>query len=73
MERELTDEAQADRDAFDLKYWNSGCTCFISPPCSYCTHPGNPLNQEGDECYKPVETAKPEIDLMKSIRDLIGR
>lgn len=23
-----------------------GCTCFISPPCGYCTHEGNPANLE---------------------------
>lgn len=48
-ERVLTPEAQAERDQFDLEVADRGCTCFISPPCGYCTHPGNPRNQEEDE------------------------
>lgn len=69
MERELTDEAQSDRDDFEREYAFSGCSCFISPPCGWCTHPGNPHNQEDDECYKPVEDTKPEFDIMQSIRN----
>jgi len=45
----LTAEAQADRDEFERLSWNRGCTCFVSPPCSFCMHPGHPLNLEGDE------------------------
>lgn len=48
-ERVLTEEAQAERDNFDSEYSNRGCTCFISPPCSFCTHPGNPVNQAEDD------------------------
>jgi hypothetical protein len=48
-ERVLTAEAQADRDDFDRD--DGGCSCHISPPCGYCTHPGNPLNQEDDDCW----------------------
>lgn len=44
-EPRLTDEAQAERDDFNAGYGNGGCTCFVSPPCGYCTHPGNPRNQ----------------------------
>ncbi|OJB35388.1 hypothetical protein [Burkholderia ubonensis] len=52
-ERVLTEEAQADRDVFDADYRDRGCSCFISPPCSFCTHPGNPRNQDEDEsCWK---------------------
>lgn len=51
--RRLTAEAQADRDDFESR--DSGCTCFISPPCGHCTHPGNPHNQEDDECWEPAE------------------
>jgi hypothetical protein len=52
--RVLTDAAQADRDDFDR---NEGCcSCHISPPCSACTHPGNPLNQdEDDSCWTTNE------------------
>jgi hypothetical protein len=51
--RVLTEAAQNDRDAFE-RYTNlTGCSCHISPPCGYCTHPGNPMNQEEDEsCWK---------------------
>lgn len=49
MVRVLTDEAEAEAADFYMEYGDSGCTCFICPPCSSCTHPGNPLNQENDE------------------------
>ncbi|AJY39602.1 MULTISPECIES: hypothetical protein [Burkholderia] len=52
-ERVLIEDAQADRDEFDADYRDRGCSCFISPPCSFCTHPGNPRNQDEDEsCWK---------------------
>src|SRR5271170_5537548 len=48
--RRLTEAAQRDRDAFD-RYLrdNGGCGCHSHPPCSYCTHPGNPMNQDENE------------------------
>lgn len=52
--RRLTADAQADRDAFECEFERSGCTCFISPPCGHCMHPGHPLNQEADECWEVV-------------------
>lgn len=53
MARVLTQEAQFDRDDFEATFKDRGCTCFISPPCSFCMHPGNPLNQnEVDECWE---------------------
>lgn len=52
-EPELTDEAQDDRDSFEaFKDELGGCRCHISPPCGYCTHPGNPANQEDPSCWK---------------------
>lgn len=47
----LTEEAQADRDDFTSEYGHKGnCSCFTGcAPCSSCTHPGNPLNQEEDD------------------------
>lgn len=53
-EPELTDEAQDDRDAFEsMRDELGGCRCHLNPPCSYCTHPGNPVNQEEDpSCWK---------------------
>ena len=51
--RVLTEAAQADRDHFDFDYKDYGCTCFIMPPCGWCTHPGNPHNQdEDDDCWQ---------------------
>ena len=48
----LTTEAQADRDDFDATNYG-GCSCFISPPCNFCVHPGNPQNQDDfDECWQ---------------------
>lgn len=54
MDKQLTPEAQADRDDFDSDYGHSGCcSCHIFPPCGFCTHPGNPLNQDEDEsCWE---------------------
>lgn len=54
--RQLTEEAEAERREFDSHYGLRGCSCFISPPCSFCTHPGNPMNQDEDEeCWETVE------------------
>ena len=55
MVKQLTEDAQFDRDNFharDEEYGSlsrRGCTCCISPPCSFCVHPGNPFNQEEDD------------------------
>lgn len=49
MAKELMPWAQALADEFDEIYGDRGCTCFISPPCSHCTHPGNPLSLECDD------------------------
>lgn len=48
-ERQLTAEAEAEREEWECAFGDRGCTCFISPPCCSCTHPGNPLNQENDD------------------------
>lgn len=50
----LIDEAQAERDAFHSCYgFFGGCSCHSMPPCGFCTHPGNPTNQEEDEsCWR---------------------
>lgn len=55
MARQLTAEAQADRDDFKRAERElGGCSCHISPPCGHCTHPGNPMNQEDDEFWEEV-------------------
>jgi len=46
----LKPEAQHDRDLFEKYVKDEGCSCFKRPPCGYCTHPGNPYNQE-DDCF----------------------
>lgn len=52
----LKPEYEALASQFALHYENGGCTCFIRPPCSYCTHEGNPRNlQENDDAWEPVE------------------
>lgn len=48
----LTGWAEHDRANFEAE--DSGCTCFLNPPCAHCVHPGNPLNQEVDECWTDV-------------------
>ena len=57
--KELTEAAQDDRDAFVAHYGlNGNCSCHNHPPCSSCTHPGNPRNQEEDlDCWvtKPFD------------------
>lgn len=59
-ERRLTDAAQAERDAFDAD--DGCCACHIAPPCGWCTHPGNPLNQEDDECWTIAEETSTTFD-----------
>lgn len=55
-ELELTEEAQADRDAFTENYGDGNCSCHLgSAPCSSCTHPGNPTNQEEDSACWTVK------------------
>lgn len=49
MTKQLTEQAENDRAEFYANYAYRGCTCFQVAPCGYCTHPGNPLNQEEDE------------------------
>lgn len=47
MSEMLTDIAASERAAFFAE--GECCSCHICPPCGYCTHPGNPANQEEDE------------------------
>lgn len=56
MSRELTEEAQDERDDYERYHREyGGCSCHISPPCGSCTHPGNPMNQdEDDSCWIEV-------------------
>lgn len=45
---ELKPEYQDLADEFEDLYGDRGCTCFINPPCGYCTHEGNPIALEED-------------------------
>lgn len=62
MSRTLTLEAELDRERFDRNYRNRGCDCFTGcAPCNWCTHPGNPINQEDDDkCWERETSAVPQ-------------
>ena len=75
MELKLTDGAQLDRDDFNNAFkGRSECTCFISPPCCWCIHPGNPRNQEEDDsCWVDDDAAQAaRSDMLKSIAKAEG-
>lgn len=40
--KKLTIEGEELKEDFELTYSDRGCTCFQSPPCGHCTHPGHP-------------------------------
>lgn len=46
MALELMPWAQELAHDFYMRHGDGGCTCFISPPCSSCTHEGHPINLE---------------------------
>lgn len=60
--RKLKQFAQDDRDHFDA--WDGECTCHYGiPPCGWCTHPGNPRNQEDEDCWESINVeVQPRID-----------
>ena len=43
----LKPDWQDEADEFEQLYKDDGCYCHMNPPCSYCTHPGNPDNLDG--------------------------
>lgn len=69
LNRKLTDEAQADSDDFALTFRDEGCTCFISPPCSYCCHPGNPISLEDEYCWKPDDAEDVALGLLTALQE----
>lgn len=51
----LNADGQEAEDSFAcyMEERGNGCTCFISAPCGYCTHPGNPIAiEETDEFWE---------------------
>lgn len=46
----LADWAEAEAEVFRRSYADRGCDCFTGcAPCSWCMHPGNPLNLAEDD------------------------
>lgn len=75
--RKLTPEAYADRIEFECDVEDHGCTCHISAPCTYCTHPGNPANQEEDEncwvqAFEPIPLTDEEWTEFAAKHDAIN-
>lgn len=60
-EPELTEEALTDRLAFYAEF--GSCSCHQNPPCGYCTHPGNPANQDDPSCWKPMPKVETTAEL----------
>lgn len=54
MPRQLKPEFQEVKEEFENFYEDRGCSCHLAPPCSYCTHEGNPSNLENDECWEVI-------------------
>lgn len=46
---ELLPWAQKEAESFQNAFEDHSCTCFLSAPCNFCTHPGNPMNLEETE------------------------
>jgi hypothetical protein len=55
LEDRLNDEGLELLDEFNLQFSDSGCSCFQCPPCSWCTHPGNPHNLIEDDSLMKTE------------------
>lgn len=51
--RILKPEFQAMFDEWDEEFDGGNCSCHINPPCSSCTHEGNPANlEEVDDAWE---------------------
>lgn len=54
--KQLTEEYEEIYEEFRQAHDDGGCTCFLNPPCGYCTHPGNPSNlEETEEAWVPAD------------------
>jgi len=74
LKRRLTAAGEAAKSEWDRYYASSGCSCHISPPCSSCTHPGNPDNIEEIAEYWEIEPEKTRADaIMDAIREMAGK
>lgn len=67
-------EWQTEADAFRRDYADRGCTCFLSPPCDFCLHPGNPANlAETEEAWEEsLGDADYVIDSLGELLDVLG-
>ena len=77
MSRRLMPWAEDASFEFQLLFDRGNCSCHISPPCSSCTHPGNPANLDvtddawGEEYEVMAEYAKQDLEVF--INDLANR
>ena len=64
----LTKQAQDDALNFDLYYGDRNCcSCHMHPPCSWCIHPGNPINlEENEDAWEIITTSH----LLEDIKNL---
>lgn len=53
-------------DEWTDDFCNSCCSCHISPPCSFCTHSGNPLALlETPEAWEENGEGLPESEVQE--------
>lgn len=51
----LKPEYQDLYEEWETMAMDGGCTCFINPPCSYCTHDGNPMGlNDNDDAWEAL-------------------
>lgn len=69
--RRLTAEAEERIATFEQEYGRAGCSCHLSAPCHWCTHPDNPINvHEEDGAW---EADVPDIDYLGVARGLVEK
>lgn len=55
---------QAVEDIEDFNILERGCYCHVCPPCSVCTHPGNPKAEHETEDIEPIYWQHVENDIV---------
>ena len=78
--RRLTADAEWDRAEFMMLFDGGNCSCHLSPPCGSCLHPGNPANQDADDCAWDIiypgrvkQIHRLQEHITKTLRAYIGR